>query len=144
MHYRKCGTAYVIKLDIGEEVIPTLSSFIRKKGIMSGWLQGIGAVDHVTIGSYDIKHRKYDKTILKGDQELLSMTGNVSWLDRNPALHVHATFADHNQQMSGGHLFEARTCVTVEVLLVPWATRLKRQMDEQTGLSLLALGTARR
>ena len=134
----------MIRLDIGEEVIPTLSSFIRKKGIMSGWLQGIGAVDHVTVGSYDIKHRKYHRKTLEGDQELLSMTGNIAWLDRDPALHIHATFADHEQRMSGGHLFEARVCVTVEVLLVPWSTRVKRQMDEQTGLNLLALGAARR
>jgi uncharacterized protein len=144
MRYRRCGTACLIRLEIGEEIIPTLSAFIRKKGIMSGWLQGIGAVDHVTIGGYDIKHRKYHKKTLEGDQELLSMTGNIAWLDKDPALHIHATFSDLNHHLSGGHLFEARVCVTVEVLLVPWSTRVKRQADEETALNLLALGAPRR
>ena len=144
MQVRKCGSAYLIRLEIGESIIPTLSAFVRKKGILSGWIQGLGAVNQVTIGTYDISHKKYVRKELPGDQELVNMTGNLAWLGKEPVFHLHATFADDRHHVTGGHLFEACTCVTVEVLLVPWHARVVRQPDEPTGLNLLALGVSRR
>jgi predicted DNA-binding protein with PD1-like motif len=143
MQLKKCGSSYLIRLEIGEGVIPSLTSIIKQERILSGWLQGIGAVDEVTVGTYDLRHKRYVKKTLIGDQELLNMTGNVSWLDKEPILHIHAMLADNKHHVIGGHLFEARTCVTVEMLLVPWRSRVIRQPDALTGLNLLHLGTSR-
>ena len=144
MQVKKCGSCFLIRLEIGEEVVASLSSFVRSRKIGSGWLQGIGAINDVTIGTYDIKRRRYLKKTLAQDQELLNMTGNISWLEKNPVLHIHALIADARHHVSGGHLFSGRTCVTVEVVLQPWPARIKRMPDERTGLNLLSWGLGAR
>jgi predicted DNA-binding protein with PD1-like motif len=129
----------LIRLEIGEEVISSLSAFVRKKKIKSGWLQGIGAVNEVTLGVYDIKRRSYNRRAFHEDYELVNMTGDISWLGKDPVLHVHAVIADQRLKTFGGHLFGAKCCVTVEVILLPSKVRVNRQPDERTGLNLLAL-----
>jgi len=144
MQVKKCGSSYLIRLEIGEEVVASLGSFVRERKIRSGWLQGIGAIDQVTVGTYDIKHRRYVKKTFAGDQELLNMTGNIAWLGRDPVLHIHALIADQSHKVSGGHLFSGRTCVTVEVVVQPWTVRVTRAPDAGTGLNLLKLSGHRR
>ena len=139
MQVKKCGSAYLLRLEIGEEVIASMSSFVRERRIRSAWLQGIGAIDQVTIGTYDIERRQYVKETFAGDQELLNMTGNVAWLGQDPVLHIHAMIADQSHKVSGGHLFSGRTCVTVEVVVQPWSVRVARAPDAGTGLNLLRL-----
>jgi hypothetical protein len=144
MQVKKCNEGYsprgyLVRLEIGEEVVTSLGSLVRQKRIRSGWLLGIGAVDNVTLGVYDLKRRQYAKRTFKGDHELVNLTGDISWLGQDPVLHIHAVIADPKLKTYGGHLFSARTCVTVEVVLVPWPTRIERKPDVQTGLNLLAL-----
>jgi uncharacterized protein len=139
MQVRKCGTSYVIRLAIGEEVIATLSDFVRRKKIKSGRLQGLGAVDHATLGIYHLKPRQYEKREFIKTCELVAMMGNIAWLGKDPVLHVHAALADDKLRVFGGHLFSARVAVTVEVVIVPGPVRLSRARDEATGLNLLQL-----
>lgn len=139
MQVRKCNDSYLVRLEIGEEVVAGLSSLVRAKRIKSGWLQGIGAVKDTTLGVYDLEHRCYDKRVFARDHELVNMTGNISWLGKDPVLHIHALIADPKSRVFGGHLFAATCCVTVEVVVVPWSTRLARKPDPRTGLNLLAL-----
>jgi len=111
---------------------------VRKQDIKSGWLLGIGAVNDVTLGIFDLKSRRYVKRTFRADHELVSITGNVARLGRDPILHIHALIADRRFRTFGGHLFSARCCVTVEVMLQPGTARLRRRPDPETGLNLLA------
>jgi predicted DNA-binding protein with PD1-like motif len=139
MQIKNCGEGYLVRLEIGEAVIASLTDFVRRKRIKSGWLLGLGAVDNAVLGVYDLKRRKYDKRTFKPIHELINLTGDISWLDKDPALHVHAVIADHALKTSGGHLFEARCAITVEVMLTPWTKKALRKSDAITGLNLLAL-----
>jgi predicted DNA-binding protein with PD1-like motif len=129
----------LIRLAIGEEVISTLTEFVRQQQIRSGWLSGIGAVSNTVLGIYDLKRRRYRRRMFRADHELLSLAGGISWLGKDPVLHVHAVLADAGLRAIGGHLFQARCCVTVEVMLEPWPTTVRRRPDPETGLNLLAL-----
>jgi len=139
MKVKSLKGSYLIRLEIGEEVISSLGAFVRKKRIKSGGLQGIGAVSEVTLGVYDIKRQRYDRRVFHADHELVNMTGDISWLGNDPVLHVHAVIADQKLKTFGGHLFGAKCCVTVEVMLIPSSVRVNRLPDERTGLNLLAL-----
>ena len=139
MQVRDCGSGYLIRLEIGEAVVASLTSLVRRKRIKSGWLLGLGAVDKAVLGVYDLKRRKYDKRTFKSIHELINLTGDISWLGKDPVLHVHAVIADHALKTSGGHLFEARCAITVEVMLTPWTNKAARKSDAVTGLNLLAL-----
>jgi uncharacterized protein len=139
--------SYLIRLEIGEEVLSSLGAFVRRKRIRSGWLQGIGAVNEVTLGVYDLERKAYDKRLFRNDHELVIMAGDISWLGplatrragRDPVLHVHAVIADPKLRTFGGHLFSATCCVTVEVVLQPSGVSVRRRRDERTGLNLLDL-----
>lgn len=139
MQIKNCGEGYLVRLEIGEAVIASLTDFVRRKRIKSGWLLGLGAVDNAVLGVYDLKRRKYDKRTFKPIHELINLTGDISWLGKDPVLHVHAVIADHALKTSGGHLLEARCAITVEVMLTPWTKKALRKSDAITGLNLLAL-----
>jgi predicted DNA-binding protein with PD1-like motif len=139
MKAKSLKDSYLIRLEIGEEVLSSLSTLVRRKGIRSGWLQGIGAVNDVTLGVYDLEQKTYEKRLFHNDHELVNLTGDISWLGRDPVLHVHAVIADSKLRTYGGHLFGATCCVTVEVLLTPSPVTIQRRRDERTGLNLLVL-----
>ena len=139
MQTRDCGSGYLIRLEIGEEIIAAVTAFVRRKRIKSGWLLGLGAVDNAVLGVYDLKRREYDKRTFKPIHELINLTGDISWLGKDPVLHVHAVIADNALKTSGGHLFAARCAITVEAMLTPWTRKATRKPDAVTGLNLLSL-----
>ena len=139
MQTRDCGPGCLIRLGIGEEIIAAVTAFVRRKRIKSGWLLGLGAVDNAVLGVYDLKRREYDKRTFKPIHELINLTGDISWLGKDPVLHVHAVIADPKLRTYGGHLFAARCAITVEVMLTPWTKRAGRKPNAVTGLNLLAL-----
>jgi hypothetical protein len=140
MQTKNCGQGYLIRFEIGEEIIAGLLDFVRRKRIRSGWLLGLGAVDNAVLGVYDLKRRKYDKRTFRRVHELINLTGDIARLGKDPALHVHAVIADSKLKTYGGHLFRARCAITVEVVLAPWTGSAQRRFDPSTGLNLLALG----
>jgi hypothetical protein len=137
MQTKRLKGSYLCRLEIGEEVISTLGAFVRRRKIKSGWLLGIGAVNEITLGVYDLARKQYDKRRFPADHELVTMTGDISWLRRDPVLHVHAVIADAKLKTYGGHLFSATCCVTVEVVLTPSPIAVRRKPDAMTGLNLL-------
>ena len=55
---------YCIRLDKGDEVIGSLTAFCMQHKISSGSFFAIGATNNITVGSFDLKTKKYiDKTI---------------------------------------------------------------------------------
>jgi predicted DNA-binding protein with PD1-like motif len=69
--------------------------------------------------------------------ELVSLTGNVTWVDDAPLIHAHAVLAGPDYVAYGGHLFSAEIAVTGEVSIAPFTTRVCRKPDERTGLNLI-------
>lgn len=139
MKVKNLRNRYLLRLVPGEELLSTLAAFVRQERMRSGWLTGLGAVDEVTLGSYDLKSQSYVRRRIRGDCELVCLMGNIAWCAKEPVSHLHAVVADSNQRVFGGHLFSARCCVTVEILLMPFSTRIERAFDTATGLNLLEL-----
>ena len=119
MQAKKIDGSYIVRLEIGEEVVSMLAQWVRKRRIQSGWLMGLGAVKQTTLGIYNLAFHKYEKQVFAEDHELVNMTGNIAWLDKEPVLHIHAVIADEEMKCHGGHLFSALTAVTVEVVFTP-------------------------
>jgi hypothetical protein len=142
MQVKEIDGGFLLRLAIGEEVIETLTRFVRSRQIRSGWFTGLGAVKETELGSYDLKRRKYVRRRFKTDHELVTLAGNIAWLNKDPVLHAHAVIADEKLRAYGGHFFRGLTAVTVEVVLQPSSTRVRRGPDPATGLNLLALGSS--
>jgi len=133
------GGYYQLCLMPGEEIIESLTGFVRRRRIKSGFLTAIGAAENIVLGCFDPKTRIYHKRTFKGDHEVAVLVGNVAWVGRTPVCHIHAVISTPRLAGFAGHLFSGTVTVTLEVALVPGTRRLARKPDPLSGLNLLAL-----
>jgi len=135
----KNGSYWQLRLMPGEEIVATLAGFVRSHRVKSGFLTGIGAAEDITLGCFDPKTKAYHKRVFKGDNEVAAIVGNVGWLKKAPACHIHAVISRPNLTTFAGHLFSGKVTVTLEVALVLGTHRLARKPDPLSGLNLLTL-----
>ncbi len=143
MQYIKIKSGYVIKLDTGEEIISTLKNFVRDNKIKGGFLSGIGTGNEITLGFYDAEKKVYHKRFFPDDHEFASLTGNISYLDDDPIIHIHCTIGPLNFVTFSGHLFSAKVGATCEIMINLSDKKLIRKPDAKTGLNLLNLNSSK-
>lgn len=129
----------LVSLARGEEVPQQLAQFCAGRGFPHAAIEGIGAIEGITIGAYDLENRVYRKHELEGGWEVLAFNGNFGWISGEPMLHTHVTLADLDGHVRGGHLFAATVHVTLELVLWPGRARIERGLDDATGLNLWKL-----
>jgi predicted DNA-binding protein with PD1-like motif len=134
---------YILRLQKDEDVLPALTDFCKRKGILSGSFRAIGAVKDAKIGYYDLTSKQYGSKVYPEEMEVASMTGNVAQVDGAPFIHTHAILSGiakgSENQPIGGHVFEAKVAVTLEVHLVAFNENIARKLDDDIGLKLLDL-----
>ena len=129
---------HFIKVARGERVVETLTTFCEERSITHASFTAIGAVEQTSMGYYDLKTHTYKFSDYPDVMEVVSMIGNVALVDGKPFLHVHAVFTDTNNQALGGHVQETVVAGTLEVFLSVYNEPMERQLDDDTGLKLLA------
>ncbi|MCO4782344.1 MAG: DNA-binding protein [Candidatus Cloacimonetes bacterium] len=134
----KVDDKYLIRLDRNEEILSSLKTICQKHKIKAGKVSGIGAVYDVSLGFYDLPTKFYDSKKFEGEFELLSLSGNISFLDGEPFTHLHMTMSDANYQVFGGHLFSAKIAVTGEIWIVPAEIDVERVQNDEIGLNLMS------
>ena|SRR3989344_5043445 len=141
MKSKKTDTGYAAILSRGEELIATLTKFCADNHIEGATFTGIGAVERVKIGYYDLGKREYFFRDEAGIFEVASMQGNVALVDGKPFIHAHAILSrcDETLECIGAHIKEAFVAVTLEVFLTPLNVALSRELDNTVGLKLLKL-----
>jgi predicted DNA-binding protein with PD1-like motif len=133
------GDRVLVSLSRGEEVVGQLTRFCHDRGFPQAGIEGIGAIEGITIGAYDLERRVYRKQELAHGWEVLGFNGNFSWISGEPLLHTHVTLADLDGQVRGGHLFAATVHITLELILRPGKVRVERGLDKACGLNLWQL-----
>jgi predicted DNA-binding protein with PD1-like motif len=88
------------------------------------------------LGFYDRRLRRYLEKSFRGDFELLSCSGNVSWKEGGVFAHLHAVLGDRKWRAFGGHLCPGSTVFVAEVRLQECPLRLERVLDPDSGLFL--------
>lgn len=141
MKFKKTDHGYAIALARGEELIATLTKFCADNDIEGATFTGIGAVERVKIGYYDLPKRAYFFRDEPGVFEVASMQGNVALVERKPFIHAHAVLSrcDETCECIGAHIKEAYVAVTLEVFLTPLGVSLSRKLDDNIGLKLFDL-----
>lgn len=129
----------LLRLFRGEEVVGSLQAFAQERQIPHALVNAIGAVEDVVLGAYDLSAREYRRRPLAGDWEVISLMGNLGWVDGDAFLHAHAMLGDLECNVVGGHLFQATVHVTMEVVLWTGDAVLERAHDENVGLKLWRL-----
>lgn len=131
-------------LEKGEDFFPTIVQYCEAHDIHWATLQGIGALEDVEIGYYDLEKREYFFRKEAGPFEVASLSGTISEIEgERPIVHAHAVLSrcDESLECIGGHLRRATVAVTLEVSMWEVTQPLIRRPDEETGLNLINLHT---
>ena len=139
MKYRQYGNIFILKFENGEELVSSLLIFCEKENIKAGTVSAIGAAKDIEIAAFDVSTKKYSKTELKENHEILSLNGLISFVEEKPHVHLHITVAGHDFAAKGGHLNRAVVSPTCEMIVRKLDGELTRKKDEETGLQLLEL-----
>ena len=134
------GGWLVVKLQRGEDVLPSLEGALEDRGVTSGLvLSGIGALERLELGWFDTDEGTYVRRRFEESHELLSLQGSVT-LGADPPLHLHATVAGPSYEAVGGHLFAGRVSVLAEIGIHHLSgLRMTRKKNPATGLNELAM-----
>lgn len=137
MEFMQRGSAYVLRLDKGEEIIETLREFCKTSNITLGWVSGIGAVNRIVLGLFETGPKRYTADELSGDFELTALSGNITTMGEDVYVHLHGTIADLQHHAFGGHVSSAVVSATVELIVVTVEGIVDRKFSEEIGLNLL-------
>lgn len=137
MKVKKMDDIYLVRIDRGEDVIASLNKICSEKGIRLGKIYGIGAADDIVLGVYNVKEKKYYTKRFTGEHEITSLLGNVTQLNNNTCLHIHATIADKDFNTNGGHLESAVVSGTCEIFIEKVNAYIDKVKDDVTGLNIL-------
>jgi uncharacterized protein len=128
---------YAVVLDTGDEVIGSLTRFLREQEIDAASVTGIGAFVDAELGYFDWQIKQYRKIPVKEQVEVLSLLGDVAMSEGEPTLHVHAVLGKPDGSVVGGHLLAAHVRPTLEVILIQPPSYLRKHKDPETGLALI-------
>lgn len=131
----------MLVLQKGENVIASLTHYCQEYGVQNAIMSGIGAVEYIKCGYYDLQNRVYHFTEYQALYEVVSLTANVMLKEGVPFVHMHGVFSDTENHTFGGHVEEMRVGVTLEIHCSILPTQLHRAYDEETGLFLIASST---
>lgn len=127
----------VLRLDRGEMVTGMLEEYLNRDGIRGGTVTGLGGVEDVELGYYDLASRTYQRRRVEGIVELVTYSGNISMLDDRPFIHAHAVVSGPDFKPYSGHFFDARVALTGEFVIRPADWSIERRHDAATGLNLM-------
>ncbi len=128
---------YHLRLERGEDILATLTSFCAEKHIGSAHIVAIGAAEHASVGAYLLQEKKYINTVYSGIWEVCSLSGNVAVVDGSPFIHAHVVISNEKNETVGGHLFGGVVGVTLEVTITTYAQVMTRTLDDTIGLKLI-------
>ena len=139
MKFKRFNDVYMVRIDLGEEIMEALGSLCRSEDIRLAQVNAIGATDQAVIGVYDLKDQAYREEKLTGFMEITSLTGNITFVNDKPYIHLHATVADQQHTIHGGHVINMRVGATCEMFVRVLDGSVGRVRNEELGINLWEL-----
>lgn len=128
---------FVVVLEMGEEVVSSITGFVEEQSLASSSVTGIGGFQRVRLGFFDYERSGFRENVVDEQVELLSLVGNVADEAGTPHLHAHVVLGRYDATTRGGHLVEGIVRPTMELVIEEYPEHLQRQLDDKTGLVLL-------
>jgi predicted DNA-binding protein with PD1-like motif len=140
MDYKKVDGRHIIaRLDKGEEIIASLRCIAECENIKLAMVQGLGAVNDIVIGVFDVESKQYKSNAFKGNFEIVSLTGTIDQMKGNYYSHFHISVGDENGHVLGGHMNQAIVSATGEIIITLLDGEIDREFSEEVGLNLIQL-----
>lgn len=132
-------THLMVRLELGESIIESLEQIATSHSITNAAISGIGSVENPTLAHYTVTDKKYLEKSLTGIYEIISLLGNMTFVDHKPLVHVHCTISDEQMQAYAGHLVKGTVSATLELILTLFPSSFGKKYNEEIGLTLLDL-----
>lgn len=137
MEYKIIDDARVlVRLDPGDEIVASLAEVAKQEKIELAMVQGLGAVNRVVMGVYNVTSQEYKANTMEGVFEILSLTGTMDTMNSTPYSHFHISIGDAQGHAYGGHLNEAVISATAEIVVTKLPGKVDRVKSEETGLNI--------
>lgn len=134
---------FAVVLDTDDEVVSTLETFANEHSLVASRLTAIGAFSRATLGYFNWDTKEYERIEVNEQVEVLSLVGDIALQGSNSKLHAHVVLGRRDGSVCGGHLLDAITRPTLEVVLIDSPEYLKREFDPVSGLPLIKIGESR-
>jgi predicted DNA-binding protein with PD1-like motif len=138
MEFMNTKNGFFLTLPKDKKLNESLAQFMVDQNIQSAFFHGLGALKDAELGFYHLHKKEYQRQTFADEAELINLTGNMSWHEGKPVVHSHAALGNDKFEAYGGHLFEARVAVTVEIVITIFDQRVERKFDPNIGLNLLS------
>lgn len=133
------GRIFYVRVDHGEDLLETLQNFVAEKGIHSGIIQFLGAVEEgriVTGPHQPVLPPEPCMESYNNGWEVVGLATITPGPDR-PHLHYHASAGRGREALTGCLREKALTYIIVEAVVMEiLGTRIQRRFDPRTGLDL--------
>jgi hypothetical protein len=137
MIYKKFNNKYIVRLNVGEDIVESVKKFAQEENIRFGTVTGIGAINKAKIGLFNTETKEYQSTILEEDMEIISLAGNITEMNGEPYIHLHIALANSEHNVKAGHLNMAVISATGEIIIEAIDGYVDREFDDDIGLNLL-------
>ena len=108
----------------------------KDKKIKGGQIIGLGAVKSATLRFFNPSSKQYVDKTFDEQMEIANLTGNISLMDGDVYLHIHATFGREDYTAIAGHLLKATLNGAGEFIVTNYSLTLPRVKDVQLGLNV--------
>jgi predicted DNA-binding protein with PD1-like motif len=130
---------YAIIFDKGDEFMAGMRQFAQQEHLGAASFTAIGAFSSVTLGYFDRERMDYKQIPVDEQVEVLALVGDIAHHKDKPRVHAHVVLGRSDGTTCGGHILEGRVWPTLEVILIESPRYLRRVIDEETGLALIAI-----
>lgn len=136
MQYKRFGNTYMVRNDLGEEILSNLQKLCEEESIRLGRVEAIGATDQAVIGVFDLEKKEYYPEQIQEFMEITGLSGNITEMEGKPYIHLHATLADQHHRIHGGHVIQMRVGATCEMFVTVLDGQVTRSRNEDLGINL--------
>ena len=137
MDYKRFPNAIVLRIDRGEEIHEQLKAVCLKENVKLASVSGIGAINDLTSGVWDVERKEYFSNHFTGVYEVANLVGTITTMNGEYYAHIHISAGDAQGHMVGGHLNRAVVSATSEIVLHLIDGTVEREFDPGVGLNLL-------
>ncbi len=132
---KKTDNAYIVSIKDQSSILDALTDFVSKQKIEAGQITGIGATNEATLRFFDPKTKKYVDKEFKEQMEISNLSGNISFVDEELVLHLHATLGRSDYTALAGHLLDAKIRGAGEIFIYPLSGKVVKTKNEEVGLN---------
>jgi predicted DNA-binding protein with PD1-like motif len=128
---------YAVIFGKGDEALSGLQEFAEKYDITSAHFTAIGALNGATLAWFDPRRKMYKKIPIRGQVEVIGMSGDIALYQGKPVIHTHLIVGTSDGTTRGGHVLDAYVSPTLEAIVTVDPIAIQKRFDPETDLTLI-------